>query len=288
MWRSSEGDDLSDGKVNREWSLLPHQGDLLRAVAGGPALERATDELESAGVGQQSDQRPQQRRFSRAVGSDQRNAFASSNLEGDVAQDRAPPQRHTETLGIEKRRDGGHGDELAVRSGDMMNASMLRPIRFLVGLTVVLSVSACSAFDNEAQRSFENAAFLLAPEGYTRVSEQGDVGQEDPNDWLAGPAFVGRASVLTPPYPNPAPRDATVRLLMDTNGVAGGLALYTIDARGDLRLLDERPDATDVGFYELAFFGSQAAAGGGDGLYRLVVLDGNQRVVTYGDLLVQG
>jgi len=169
-----------------------------------------------------------------------------------------------------------------------MNASMPHPIRFACCLVVLLFVSACSAFNNEEQLAFENAAFLLQPDGYTRVSELAVIGQTDPDDWRSGPAFVGRASVLTPPYPNAAPRDATVRLLIDTNGVPGGLAIYTLNARGDLLLLDERSDATDVGFYELAFFGSQATGGGGDGLYRLVVLDGRQRVVTYGDLLVQG
>ena len=168
-----------------------------------------------------------------------------------------------------------------------MNAAMPLPIRLALLLVVLLCVSACSAFDNEAQIAFENAAFLTQPSGYTQVSETGVVGSSDASDWQPGPVFVGRASVLTPPYPNPAPRAETVRLLIDTNGVPGGLAIYTLNPRGDLILLDERPDATNVGFYELAFFGSQATAGGGNGLYRLVVLDGRQRVVTYGDLLVQ-
>ncbi|GAB5534325.1 MAG: hypothetical protein Rubg2KO_05740 [Rubricoccaceae bacterium] len=168
-----------------------------------------------------------------------------------------------------------------------MNALMPRPIQLCLVLLAAALVSGCSAFNNEEQVAFENAAFLLQPNGYTRVSELAVVGQADPDDWRTGPAFVGRASVLTPPYPNAAPRDATVRLLIDTNGVPGGLAVYTVNARGDLILLDERPDATDTGFYELAFFASQATAGGGDGLYRLVVLDGRQRVVTYGDLLVE-
>ena len=165
---------------------------------------------------------------------------------------------------------------------------MRHPIRLLLALVTLAPLSACSAFDNEAQVAFENAAFLSQPEGYTRVSADGVVGTRDPNDWQPGPAFVGRASVLTPPYPNPTPRSTTVRMLIDTNGVPGGLAIYTLNARGDLILLDDRPDATEVGFYELAFFGSEVTGGRGDGLYRLIVLDGNQRVVTYGDLRVEG
>ena len=162
------------------------------------------------------------------------------------------------------------------------------PIRLVLVLSVLLAGAGCSSFSDEEQQAFETAAFYLQPEGYTEVSAMGEVGSRDADDWRSAPVFAGRASVLTPPTPNPATRGTTVRLLIDTQGVPGGLALYARDARGDLILLDDRPDATEVGFYELAFFGSEAAAGRGDGLYRLIVLDGAQRVVTYGDLRVEG
>ena len=163
---------------------------------------------------------------------------------------------------------------------------MPRPFRLLCLFAAALASSACGTFDNEAQESFEFAAFQTVPNGFTETTETGEVVRTDPNDWQIGPAFVGRVQVLSPLYPNPASRSDRLVLSMYTDGVVGGLALYTLNARGDLLLLAERPDATAPGIYELEAFASEATSGGGAGLYRLVVLDGAQRVLTYGDVSV--
>lgn len=165
---------------------------------------------------------------------------------------------------------------------------MPRPFRLALALAAVALGPACGTFDNEAQRTFENTALLLQPEGFTETADDGTVVSRDADDWRVGPAFVGRVQVVTPPVPNPADRSDRVAIQLYTQGVPGGLALYTINARGDLLLIDERPDATAEGFYELSFFGSEATGGGGNGLYRLVVLDGSQRVLTYGDVSIGG
>ena len=165
---------------------------------------------------------------------------------------------------------------------------MPRPFRLLCLFAAALAGSACGTFDNRPQEAFEFAAFQTLPEGFTRTTETGEVVQADPGDWQVGPAFVGRVQVLSPLYPNPASRSDQITLSMYTDGVVGGLSLYAIRPRGDLVLIAERPDATAPGIYELEAFGSEATSGGADGLYRLVVLDGAQRVLTYGDASIGG
>ena len=162
------------------------------------------------------------------------------------------------------------------------------PTRFGFALLAVLA--ACDTVSVEEQRFFEDQAFATAPAGFTETSEGGAVVSEDADDWRIGPGYQGRVQTVQVPYPNPLPfRETGVYQVNVVAGVAGGLALYRLDAGGRLRLVG-RPcdDAVASTICTFTFQGSEVSPVGDEGLVRLVLLDGQNGVVSYGDVQPAG
>lgn len=170
---------------------------------------------------------------------------------------------------------------------------MLRPtLRAALALLTALALPACDSAGGEDQQRFEDAALLTVPSGFTRTDEAGAVVEADASDWQVGPAFGARVRVLQVPFPNPAGADDVVSFTVDVDGLQGGLALYRLRADGVFEPFGTPetayPDASRPGFYTFRFFGSEATAAGVPGLYRLLLLNGRDRVVTYGDVRIDG
>lgn len=162
---------------------------------------------------------------------------------------------------------------------------MRRPSALVVFLLVaVLSVTGCDGFNGEEQRLFEDTAFASPSNGST-----GD-------DWRVGPAFGGRLQVIDQDpgaegtqgaNPNPARPEDIVSVQVYADEAPGGLALYRRQPDGGLQLILGLPGVTGPNIYTFTFFAGEASATGGSGSARLIVLDGTERVVTYGDLVLQ-
>ncbi len=156
----------------------------------------------------------------------------------------------------------------------------------------MFAVAGCDSGDVEAQRLFEDEALLSPVAGITRVEVDGTVGARDANDWRIGPAFRNRVSLLALPSPNPVRFGQAITFPVDSQGVPGGLRVVVLvrDPRtGALDLVairdpgSEQPGASQAGFYTFSISANQIALGV-PGLYRLVLLDGTQGIVTYGDV----
>ena len=163
---------------------------------------------------------------------------------------------------------------------------MLRPLLLLPPL---LLLAACDTTSATEQRLFEDAALLTPVAGITETDATGQVLSTDASDWRIGPAFLNRVSLLQLPNPNPVRLGQAVNFLV-TQGVPGGLRLYVLELRNgvvDLVPVNDpnafEPGAAQSGFYPFSVSARQIALGGA-GLYRVVLLDGSQNVVTYGDL----
>ena len=166
----------------------------------------------------------------------------------------------------------------------------------LVALPLV--ALACDSGTADGQRLFEDDALLSPAQGITRtaITDAGVVVlSRDSSDWRIGPAYLGFVRFLELPSPNPVASGAAVSFLIDTEGVSGGLELVAVQRRGDLvdfvEILDpgaQRPDAFASGFYSFTVSASQiaVAGGGAGGLTRVVLLDGRDGVVSYGDIQV--
>lgn len=163
---------------------------------------------------------------------------------------------------------------------------MLRPL--LVALTLVFATG-CDSGLGEAQRLFEDEAFLGVAAGYTEVRVTDDRGavviDTDVDDWRVGPTFGTRIQVLAPPSPNPVGRDGLITFQLFTTE-AGEISLRRRNARGDL-LFVEAFSSTSGGIRTVTVRGSEVSDGT-EALNRLLVVDGRGRVVTYGDVLVVG
>ena len=151
------------------------------------------------------------------------------------------------------------------------------------------ALAACDGVSAEEQQVFESQAFA-PPSGITRTDADGDVLAEDADDWRIGPAYQGFVQTLQVPAPNPLPFRATaVYRLNVVAGVPGGLALYRVDGAGRLTLLG-RPceDAVTSTICTFAVLGSEVSPLGETGLVRVVLLDGQSGVVSYGDVQPAG
>jgi hypothetical protein len=163
-------------------------------------------------------------------------------------------------------------------------------LRLPAALLALLLLAACDSTSSTEQRLFDDEALLTPVAGITETDANATVLSRDPADWRIGPAFVNRVSLLELPNPNPVRLGQAIGFLVDSQGVAGGLRLYVLEERSgtvDLVPIQDpnayEPAAAQSGFYPFTISVRQIALGGA-GLYRIVLLDGSQNVVTYGDL----
>ena len=169
----------------------------------------------------------------------------------------------------------------------------LLPYILILGLIGIL-FSGCSKSND--QREFENQA-LQEPQGFTETGPNGDIENTDPDDWRVGPMYRGLVSIGTPdkqpPYPNPLAfnQDLTVNIYIRSIETLNRIEVFSFQ-------LPSQPNATiavrdDLSSPTLETFtlsgqlisgstgGSQA-----EGLYRILIYDGQQNLITYGDVKI--
>jgi len=161
-----------------------------------------------------------------------------------------------------------------------------------LGVIVWLSLAFTSGCDTQdLQEEFIQAA-SSAPSGFTHTTPEGEVLEEDPDDWRTAPIFVGSIR-FRPAYPNPTSGEPVTLpfSVLQFNAFPGGLVLRGYDNTGRFVLLDEEPEASQPGSYAFFFTPDRLSASGdltaAQGLHRLFVFDARGELVTYGDLMVK-
>ncbi len=172
--------------------------------------------------------------------------------------------------------------------------SLMRALIPVFLLALILAAASCTGSDD--QREFEEQAFL-APEGYTETDASGnliDGGEFDPDDWRVAPFFQGLIEV-DPAFPNPVLTTDQVTLQVLITGVESinGLGIYAwFHETGGIRpidLISQSPVPPGLHTFrfqaaELSRFDDVESA---RGLKRLLLLDNNENVISYGDILVE-
>ena len=133
------------------------------------------------------------------------------------------------------------------------------------------TLAGCDSAASDAQLTFEAVAFSGTSDGVT------------PDDWRVGPIFGAGASVTVPASPNPATPGERVTLQLYGDEGLGTFSLYRRELDGDLLRIQLQSGPA----YTFTFFASDASPTGTSGSSRLIVYDGFQRVVTYGDLVLR-
>ncbi len=151
-------------------------------------------------------------------------------------------------------------------------------LRRLSALALFLVVSGCDSAGIQAQQAFEAQAFGSASDGVT------------PDDWRVAPFFAVDVQVTQAAAPNPATPSEQVSVQVYADETAGGLPLYRRELDGSIvpgSSFRALPPVAGPNIYTFTFSGGEASPTGGPGNTRLIVLDGLDRVVTYGDLVLR-
>lgn len=162
-----------------------------------------------------------------------------------------------------------------------------------IGILIILLFSGCSKSDD--QREFENQA-LAVPNGITPTDAGGEpTGSVDPDDWQVGPMYEGRISIgfsdSEAPHPNPLGynQNLTLNIKFNVSDPVDALEIRKFRLPSDsyytqLRFYQQDQLST---FNTITIEGQNIAEGPGAEArttYRLLIYDGNQNLISYGDI----
>lgn len=157
-------------------------------------------------------------------------------------------------------------------------------------LVVCLLVAGCSS--NDSQREFENEAFAL-PDGFTRTNDRGQVvnGEVDSDDWRIGPFFQGLA-LVDPAFPNPVLTNGLLTINLQVTGLdaVSGVRVYVLhDFNRPTFLYQDFRTPLPPGLISINLNPLDIARirENPQGLYRLIITDGRDNVITYGDIKIE-
>lgn len=161
---------------------------------------------------------------------------------------------------------------------------------FFILLLFVIALVGSSCTNNDDQNRFEAQAYSL-PEGYTETDTQSKVLNTDDDDWRISPLYIGLIRIFNPAFPNPVDYGSQFEITVRVDATPAGSSIqlyYFNTVNTNPTILDSQPvvdDFTDVVFrISTNQFGTATSA---RGLHRLLLLDGNQRIISYGDLLIK-
>jgi hypothetical protein len=167
----------------------------------------------------------------------------------------------------------------------------------IITLSATLFIN-CSK--NDDQRQFEQQA-RSQPQGITQTDAQGNVMDADPDDWRISPMYRGLVSVgvgisdSQPPYPNPMQFNQTLNLsiYVSNTETLDRIEIFTFEISSQLNgpIYTE----SDISSPQLVsptnlngeFISSSSGGSQASGLYRLLIYDGQQNLITYGDVRIQ-
>ncbi len=168
---------------------------------------------------------------------------------------------------------------------------ILPPLIGLVALPLLLT--SCTITPD--QREFENEAYSI-PSNYTPTNIHGEVtdqGEFDPDDWRIGPMFSGIVELEEYAHPNPSPPNSVVRITLyfnDSSRISGLTVLGFSNDPNDRAFIQSEPGSEiNDGLFTLRLNSNTfyQEGVGGSPLYRVLIYDQNNNLITYGDVKVE-
>lgn len=158
-------------------------------------------------------------------------------------------------------------------------------------LLAFVSLNNCS--NNQEQQNFEQEAFSSVIQNFTQTAPDGDIIEEDPDDWRISPFFSGLIRV-NPAFPNPVLSSGrfTIQIQVSAIESMNGAQILTFDEQRNLKTiaLDTRAPLP-AGFTEFRIdpieFTSTGVRANAKGLHRIFIFDLNDNLLTYGDIKVE-
>lgn len=167
---------------------------------------------------------------------------------------------------------------------------------FFFFLTFLL-LGGCSKSDD--QRKFENRA-LSEPDGITETDDGNAVDENiDPDDWQISPMYQGLITIGTTgdkeyPHPNPLAfnQELTINIYIRTIETLNRIEIRTFEfpSQENFPLATVRENISSPTLESFTLSGSliSGSTGGSQaaGLYRILIYDGQQNLITYGDVRI--
>jgi len=164
-------------------------------------------------------------------------------------------------------------------------------ISICFGLFIIIFVASCS--NNEDQEKFEDEAFNSPVENFTETGPNGNIIDEDPDDWRVSPFFAGLVEV-EPAYPNPVKSTNKFIIQIDVKSIEAinGIEIVTLDEQQNFRNLAINTESPlPPGFHEFEIdpigFTNTGVRANTPGLHRVFIFDLNNNMLTYGDIMVE-
>jgi|AntRauTorcE11897_2_1112592.scaffolds.fasta_scaffold02030_4 hypothetical protein len=162
---------------------------------------------------------------------------------------------------------------------------------FLVIAFALLLTVSCTR--NDAQREFEREAYR-SPDGYTVTNpNNGEVIDNDPDDWRISPRFQGLITI-NPPFPNPVAVNQSIQI--------EAVLLVGVQSINGIEILVRLPDGSfksllpgiEQLYPSLNVFSISPLALGVDGsseaardLKRIYIFNEDSQLISYGDIMVE-
>lgn len=177
-----------------------------------------------------------------------------------------------------------------------LNISRSNIFKLLLICFIIFSSFSCS--ESEAQRDFEEQAFR-PPSGIVEMNSNGvrvDGGENDSSDWRTAPDFSGLVRVATPPFPNPVSYNANFEIQLNIIGLDAvkGLSIYAFQQPNRVTVgsaLRTVGGTIQPGLKTFTIspqeFAPSSSVGNLGSTWRIIIMDGRQTVITYGDILIE-
>lgn len=163
------------------------------------------------------------------------------------------------------------------------------PLFLLIFLALLSIFSSCS--QSEEQREFERAAFS-EPSGFTQTNANGQVINRDPDDWRISPFFQGLIEISSYPFPNPVRTNERIVMDLLATGIepVSGIIAYVYYRPNSIKIIpvdDRTPLPAGLVTFTLNPLEITEFIEQPKGLYRIILLDRNENVITYGDIKIE-
>jgi type II secretory pathway component PulC len=154
---------------------------------------------------------------------------------------------------------------------------------------VVLFLCSCNL--NKEQNQFEQQAYAT-PRNITETNVNGEILQNDVDDWRIAPFFLNTVEVFRPAFPNPS-NNQTIRLEILVSGIdaVAGLIVYVLrQDRSIIQVYRYPATVLPTGLVQIeldpAVFSLSGSISGAVGVHRLIFYDLQERIITYGDVQI--
>lgn len=160
-----------------------------------------------------------------------------------------------------------------------------------LSLLILLIATVLGCTRNDAQRDFEQEAYSSA-NNYTETTSQGAVVSTDEDDWRTSPLFQGLIEI-NPPFPNPVVTSQYVQFEVGVTGVqsVSGIEVLVRLDDGSFRSLYQSFETLQPGTTVFQInpieFGINGTPEGARGLNRVYIFNGNNQMISYGDIMVE-